>query len=118
MNRKLTAALAAAFLVFGGAYYLWAQMGGMGGGRQGGQMGGMQRPGMMQGGVGGGSALAVHGNFIYVFTGGTLSKVDPAKMEVVKELEFRPKMRAAGLRGQGMPQGQGMPGGEMEDDAE
>ncbi|MDA8132156.1 MAG: hypothetical protein M0011_11695 [Elusimicrobia bacterium] len=111
MNRKLTAAVAAALLVVGGAYYLWAQIGGMNGPRQGQrQMGGMQRPmgqmnrGMMPGGMGG-CAMVQHGGFIYALSGGTLFKVNPDTMAVMKELSLRPKAPAAGAPAGGMPEG-------------
>jgi len=55
--------------------------------------------GMMGGGMGGGAAMVVHGNFIYVLSGQTLMKIEPSAMKIVKELSLRPKMGPGGGQG-------------------
>ena len=106
MKNKTMIAVMAAFLVAGGAYYLRAQMDTSmddprrqderqaGGPRQ---MAGM--PGMMNGGA----AMAVFERHIYVLSGGTLYKVDPLDMKVMKELQLRRPGAAAGSVPQGRP---------------
>ena len=61
----------------------------------------MRRPpmGMMGGGMGGGAAMVVHGNFIYVLSGQTLMKIEPSALKIVKELSLRPKMGPGGGQG-------------------
>ncbi|HBA60894.1 MAG TPA: hypothetical protein DCZ92_08750 [Elusimicrobia bacterium] len=105
MNKKWTNVVAlAAFLVLacGGFYYLRAQMGG---GQGGGQRAGGSRPpmGMMGGMMGGGAAMISHKEFIFVFTGGTLYKIEPGAMKIEKELALKPKMPAGAAQNRPAP---------------
>jgi hypothetical protein len=106
MKNKMTVAAILAALLLGGAYYLRAQMDNYtdtnmddprrqeerqpAGPRQ--MMG-------MPGGMGGGAAMAVFERHIYVLSGNTLYKVDPADMKVVKELQLRRPGAPAGAMG-------------------
>lgn len=94
MKRNMTfGILLAGLLLLGGGYYLRAQMDtNMDDPRPQGQgpMGGMNRPmmGMMPGMTGGG-AMVVFEKHIYVLSGPTLYKINPAEMKVVAELRLR-----------------------------
>jgi hypothetical protein len=81
-------AAAGLFLVFESAD-LFAQEGPPGGGGPGGRGGFPGRMSRMGGG--GGAAMTVVGTHLFVFSGNTLFKVDPVKMEIVKTLELKPE---------------------------
>lgn len=108
MDRKwwLALVLVLSVAVVAGVSTLAQDDGGPGGGGPGGGGPG-GRSGRMGGMMGGGAAMVVHGDFIYVLMGPRLIKVDPSAMKTVGELELAAPGGGPGGGGAGGKKGPG-----------